>query len=75
MTVQKPCFDQDLETCGNFGILVKIFQCNESINEATFEWQAIKDVLQNKFLLEFLEVSRSKKSVYSKKTINLFHLL
>ena len=65
MTVQKPCFDQDLETCGNFGILVKIFQCNESINEATFEWQAIKDILQNEFLLEF----------FSKKTINLFHLL
>ena len=66
MTVQNPCFDQDLQVCQNFGILVKKPHCNEAMSEAIFEWQTIKDVLQNKFFLEFLEVSRSKASVYLK---------
>ena len=66
MTVQNPCFDLDLEACRNFGILVEKPQCNEAMNEAIFEWQTIKDVLQNKFFLEFPEVSRSKASVYLK---------
>ena len=44
------------------------------MNDAIFEWQTMKDVLQNKFFLEFLEVSRSKTSVNSK-TINVLQLL
>ena len=71
-TVQNPCFDQNLEACRNFGIVQKSL-CYEAMNEAIFEWQAIKDVFQNKLFLEFLEVSWSKTSVYSK-TINVFHL-
>ena len=58
MTFQSPWFDQDLKACRNFRILVKKSHCNEAMNEAIFEWQAIKDVLQNKFFLGFLEVSR-----------------
>ena len=74
MSVQDPCFDQDLETCRNFVILVKKCQKNEAMNDAIFEWQIMKDVLQNKFFIEFLEVSRSKTCVNSK-TINVFQLL
>ena len=74
MTVQSPCFYQGLKSCRNFRILVKKSHCNEAMNEAIFKWQAVKDVLQNRFFLEFLEVSRLKTSVYSK-TINLFHSL
>ena len=74
MSVQDPCFDQDLEACRNFVILVKKCQYNEAMNDAIFEWQTMKVVLQNKFFLEFLEVSRSKTSVNSK-TINVLQLL
>ena len=49
MTVQNPCFDQDLEACRNFGILVKKSQCNEAMNRAIFELQTIKMLFKINF--------------------------
>ena len=57
MTVQNSCFGQDLEASQNYGILVKKFQCNEAMNEAIFEWQAIKMCSKK----TFLRISRSFK--------------
>ena len=68
-----PCFDQNCEAFQNFDILAKISQCNEAVNQAISEWQTIVDVLQNKFFLELLEVSRSKTSIYLE-TKNVFNL-
>ena len=62
LKVQNPCFDQNLEACRYFGILIKN------------EWQTTEEILQNKLFLIFLEVSWSKTSIYSK-TINVFNLL
>ena len=45
-------FRKHIKACHNFGILVKKYQCNE----ATFARQ-VKDLLQNKLLYKFLEVS------------------
>ena len=53
MTVQNPCFNQDLEPCRNSGILFKKFQCNEAINEAIFEWQIIKMFFKTNFSYNF----------------------
>ena len=58
-------FEKNLEACRNFDILAKKSQCNEAMNGAIFEWQAIDDVLQNKLFLEHVyKTQRELKPVW-----------